>query len=207
MSRLPVSEPAIKRKIAWQPTLSVPLTGTGYTWVTLTLTLPETVDWSKTILVMDGHSFGRQVDGVGRLYGVIWRPGGDGNSATIYCKTGSTGSKTWTPECELWILDDEYAAYHLYGNWDTSTASGTFTTQTATCGDATAAQRGFLWLVNMDYPCGDGTYAGACICSDNACVSYVDMPHRDSSNNSCLYYKDSYGSANVYYSFTYVYAR
>lgn len=205
-----LSGPAWKRIIRWTPTISVALTTTTYTWVTLQLTLPEAVDWNKTVLRIDGKSFYRQVaaGGTATTYGLIWRPGtsanpADPNTATIYCKCGQTGTKSWTPECELWILDSEYSAYHLYGNWDTTEASGAYYTQTATCGDAAAAARAILWLVNMDYD-----PRNACICNDAATyISDVDTPHRDVNNNSCLYYKDTYGNSNVFYSFTYAYKK
>lgn len=200
MSRFPQG-PALKRVLRWTPTISVPLGGTAYAWVTLTLTLPETVDWTKAILVINGNSFGREV-GASGPFGVQWRPGADGNSATLYVKCNSTGTKSWTPECELWLLDDGYFAYHLYGNWDTTAAAGNFYTQTATCGDALAAARGHMWLINMCC-----SYATACICSDNAYISDTDTPFRDAGNNSCLHYKDGYGNSNIFYSFTYVYKK
>jgi hypothetical protein len=204
MSRFNFNNPAIKRIVRWTPSLSVPLTGTAYAWVTLTLTLPETVDWTKTVLVIEAKGFYRQValGGASASYGVIWRPGADGNSATVYVKCAQTGTKTWTPECELWLLDNAYTAYHLYGNWDTANTAGNYYTNTATCGDANAAARAVLWLPNMEYdPC------NACITNDTAYLTQTGAPYRDSSNNSCLTYKDNYGNSNIFYSFTYVYKR
>ncbi len=203
MSRFWDDGSAFARIVRWTPSISVALGGSTYAWVTLTLTLPETVDWTRTILVINGKSVCRELSaGTAANYGCVWRPGDDGTTATVYVKVNSTGTKTWTPECELWILDDGYFAYHLHGNWDTGNASGGYYASTATCGDAAAAARAVLWLVNMDYD----TY-NASICSDNPCVQYVDQPYRDSNNNSCLYYKDTYGGSNIFYSFAYVYKR
>ena len=201
MSRFWDDGSAFARIVRWTPSISVALGGSTYAWVPLTLTLPETVDWTRTILRINGNSFGREI-GVNGPFGVQWRPGADGNSATLYVKCNSSGTKTWTPECELWILDEEYSVYHLYGNWDTANVAGNYYTSTATCGDAQAAAKAIMWLANLWF-----TYGTACITNDTAYISNVDTPIRDGNNNSCLYYQDGYGNSNIFYSFTYVYKR
>lgn len=199
MSRFWAGDPVFSRIARWTANLSFTLS-TANEWKELTLTLPEAVDWSKTVLWIDGKSFYRQVVGGGATaasYGVQWRPK-DANSATIFIKCGVSGAKTWAPTCELWICSSDYNAYHLHGNWDTATGAGSYTL-TATCGDAVAAARAVMWLPDMEF---DVVYAA--IPKDNANVRYAHV-FRDASNNSCLTYTENYGSSNIYYSFTYVY--